>query len=828
MKEKLKITILGILLTSILVTLLPNITFAKDNDSIDAMDNMTLVSENNKLGLYINEEDTSIAVIDKESGNIWYSNPIDTDKDTVSTSYYLKQLKAQLRLSYINEDTQLSVMNNYTNCIEDGQFEIEKIEDGISIIYHIGDSAAFLTFPEVITEERMNMFLEKMDTSEAKKIKRNYTLNESNMYVLRTGVKDYIREEIAEYFEKAGYTYEDYELDSKNNSDNSDGDHVSFEVPLTYKLCDDSLVVEVDPEKISYNDNGIYLVNVDILPYFGASLNDNGYMFVPDGSGALIYFNNGKENESTYCTSVYGQDETFVYNSWYESQIDSDKSIKMPIFGIKDENMAFLAIIEEGDAYASINAEVSGITTAYNNEYASFSFLQYGETSLDDMVGANSYYMYSEPIFEGTYKIKYNFLNNSDANYSGMARCYQEYLIDKDILTETLENDDLPFFVEYIGAVEIPDTFLGIKYDSITTLTSFNQAVEITKRLVNDGVENIKAIYSGWMNDGLHGTAVTRLNTINKLESDGCSLDEFQNFFEEVGDLYFTLDMQYVYQDEINDGYSNSKYAPRYFDNTYIKINEYGLASRVSEGTLASLISPFYVDEIANNLKIKLDKKNVNGINLGTISWELFSDLATKTYTDRQMAKNKNIIAVENLIDDETSALGDNANVYMWKYVTSIVNVPLSSNNYRIIDEEIPFYEMVIHGFKQYAGESLNFTDDIESMVLKSVESGAGLNFKWIYESNSLLKDTEYDDLYSVNYEAWINKAIDYYNELNQKIGYLQNVRIVTHEKLEANLVKVTYEDGSEVYINYGQDDLEIEGIQVKARSFEVKRGDNK
>lgn len=841
-----------VLTAFLVVSSAPDCIFADTVDNVsleeEELKSMKLVAENDSLELYVDEVDTDVAVKDKTSGEIWFTNPIDTEQDSISTNYYLKALKSQLKLTYINENTQISTMDNYSNSIEDEQFEMEEIEDGITITYSIGDSVSFLAYPEVITEERMNKFMEKMDQSQLKKIKRNYTLycledvseeeqeellkqypvlEKSNIYVLRSGVKDYIREEIAEYFEEAGYTEEDYQIDSSNLEEAEEDDSLWFEVPLTYQLDGDDLIVTVDPEQVSYNTNGYYLVSVDILPYFGASLSEDGYLFVPDGSGALINFNNGKVTESSYSAAVYGQDETMIYTAWNESQIDSLNTVKMPVFGIKDEEKALFAIIESGDAYATINADIAGKTTAYNNAYASFTYLQYGETSLDDMVGANSYYMYSEPAFEESYQIRYQFLSGEEADYSGMAAGYQSYLVENGVLGEQIESQEIPFFAEYIGAVEKAKTFLGVKYDATVALTTFEQAEEITGLLTEQGVSNITTVYSGWMNGGLHGTAATQLSIESKLSSGGESLKEFQTYMEEVGNLYFTLELQYVYQDQLFDGYSNTKYAPRYFDNTYVKINDYGLASRVSEGTLASLISPYYVENLTEKLGTKLQKKNITGVNLGTVSWELYSDFSSDKYTDRQMAETQNTSAMQSLQSNEITMLGDNANAYTWGYVDELINVPLASNDYRIIDEEIPFYEMVVHGYMQYAGEAFNLADDYTTIFLKSVESGAGVNFKWIYESNSLLKETDYDELYSVNYESWFEQAVQTYEQMNQDLGYLQNQRIVSHESVGEAVVKITYEDDSIVYVNYSDTDVLVDGNTVKAENYAVKRGGN-
>lgn len=814
----------------------------------EALRGMRLVSENESLELYFDETETDIAVREKRTGNVWFSNPVDTELDTVSSGYYRRVLKSQIVLTYINENTQISTMNNYDHSIVEGQFETQDIEGGIRITYTVGEATAFLLLPEAITQERMELFLERMSDSQRRKINRNYMLYaasemtqsdleelaqqypaimESNLYVLRGGVKDYLKEELAGYFEEAGYTQEDFDLDEQNIGMRAEDDSVWFRVPLTYRLEGDTLIAEIDPTEVSYNDEGYYLVGIDLLRYFGASLKDDGYLFVPDGSGALIHFNNGKTYASSYGAQVYGQDRTMIYTTYYESQIDAVNTVKMPVFGIKDEDKAMFAVIEDGDANAVINAEISGKTTGYNDVYASFSYLQYGSASLDDMVGANSYYMYSKPEFEGTFAIRYAFLSGEEANYSGMAGRYREYLIGRGVLLEKHDETNIPFYAEYIGAIDRSKTVLGIKYTAVEAVTTFSQAKEITDMLYMGGVENLNIVYSGWMNGGLHGTAATKCKIVSKLSGGGMDYADFRSYAEESGaDLYMTTDLQYVYKDEWFDGYSSMRYAPRYFDNTNIRVIRYGLASRVSEGSLASLISPCYVEGITEDLRSALAKKHVPGVNVGTLSWELYSDLLDSNYTDRQMAKKCNTSAMGALLEGELSLMGDNANAYVWGYAGDLFNVPLYSNRYMIIDEDVPFYEMVVHGYIPYAGSALNFADDYETAVLKSVESGAGLNFKWIYADNSVVKETDFDDLYSVNYEAWIDRAVETYRRVNEEMGYLSCVEMVSHEIVGEGVAKVIYGDGSVVYVNYTNEAVTEDGVYVGARDFAVLRGD--
>lgn len=81
-----------------------------------------------------------------------------------------------------------------------------------------------------------------------------------------------------------------------------------FNVSVIYRLDGDDLIVEVPFDDLEYKeDYPIYYLSV--LPYFGASgTTDEGFLFVPEGGGALIEFNNGKTSQNSYYSNVYGWD----------------------------------------------------------------------------------------------------------------------------------------------------------------------------------------------------------------------------------------------------------------------------------------------------------------------------------------------------------------------------------------------------------------------------------------------------------------------------------------------------------------------------------------
>ena len=67
-----------------------------------------------------------------------------------------------------------------------------------------------------------------------------------------------------------------------------------FYIPVRYILNDRGLNASILFSDIKENKDN-KLDTISFLPYLGAGdMNDEGFMLVPDGSGAIIYMNNGK------------------------------------------------------------------------------------------------------------------------------------------------------------------------------------------------------------------------------------------------------------------------------------------------------------------------------------------------------------------------------------------------------------------------------------------------------------------------------------------------------------------------------------------------------
>ncbi|MFW6390065.1 MAG: hypothetical protein ACOCZT_03045, partial [Halanaerobiales bacterium] len=129
-----KYSILQVILFLVLLHLMSGFLYA------DLLESYSAIDENEHLILFINHDTTEIAVQDKNSGQIWYSNPPDRNEmETIAKGNTLAELNSQLLLSFYLPGNRRKKMNTYSDSIAFNQFEINKIDNGVNIDYIIGE-----------------------------------------------------------------------------------------------------------------------------------------------------------------------------------------------------------------------------------------------------------------------------------------------------------------------------------------------------------------------------------------------------------------------------------------------------------------------------------------------------------------------------------------------------------------------------------------------------------------------------------------------------------------------------------------------------------------
>jgi len=117
---------------------------------------------------------------------------------------------------------------------------------------------------------------------------------------------------------------------------------------------------------------------------------------------------------------------------------------------------------------------------------------------------------------------------------------------------------------------------------------------------------------------------------------------------------------------------------------------------------------------------------------------------------------------------------------------------------------------------------SVNFYTNEWMWKLKALETGSAIKFTWTARNEDELKETLLENLYSSNYRMWLGDLKEYYKELYPTLRLIKGKEIVEHKIIKKGVVKVVYDGGVEILLNYTSSPQKIENLEVAAQSYKV------
>lgn len=289
-------------------------------------------------------------------------------------------------------------------------------------------------------------------------------------------------------------------------------------VPVEYTLNEDSFKATVITKDIKDNGEN-YVTAVALSPFFCSVKNDteNSYLFLPDGSGTLLGTATTDLIGTQGSMSVYGTDPT-VQSYHLEAY---KKQVSMPVFGVKNGSKALFGIITSGAAGAELAWNVGSQNVGFSAVYAFFRIRGYnlihapeGFTTTQVELQAFDDRINTEPL-----SVSYYPLTGNNADYNGMARLYRNYLTENKLLSKT-EKTMPAVSIKLLGGVFMKKYIFGIPRTVLYTLTSVNDAAEITEYFSKELDGNILVNLVGFGETGLDfGKVLDGLNLPSGIET---------------------------------------------------------------------------------------------------------------------------------------------------------------------------------------------------------------------------------------------------------------------------------------------------------------------
>lgn len=887
------------------------------------------VAENQYLQLYLDFATTEIAVVDRSSGRVWYSNPADP------------RAEGQLTIEYYTPQDAMRRMNNFADSVKLGQFEIKEIDGGVRIDFVLGQSWTDKDYmPTFISKDRFEQLIlsgienekdrefvrnnyvqisleeapadfervsvaqvdkealfgkyaMKIATEPEGKARSNFIRHVLDQYRLERADIDSItkvtpeiiepligtptmvvkpslwpwdRESTAKIIRSSGYHPLDKQHDNQMyNIDPLEAPVEVFTIPVEYRLEEDSLVVRVPMQDVRYPKDvytsqqwglrGVHWLVVEdeylmkafgriegetvtfplhamsVLRFFGTpAAQQAGYILIPDGSGALINLAASRKRltgDMTLQLPIYGQDLSNIGSPAdalleYELQRYFER-LQLPVFGMNQGDAGFIGIVEAGDALASIVVETSGTVNPVDAVYARFKVIPVGTVQLaESSRGGGGAYIntYQDRLPESDLQVRYLFLDGEQAGYAGMARRFQQYLVDRYSLEKVAPQQSIPFYLELVGGVHRQKPIMGVPRQVVEPLTTHEQVKAVIQEVQDRGIRNIVLRYTGWLEGGVDHVYPSKVFLEPTLGTRQSFMD-MAGYLEDRGvEYYLDVTQTVVAKSRQGDGFREGTHVA-------YSLNKYPQYTVLPSGAAGGVLSVARLHEQVDGFLADCSRYEIKGLALRDLGISVNSDFQRRVekLIDRQQARDIIAGAVAKMADQKTLMI-DGANLYALIHAEHVLNMPIGNSGFVIADAEVPFYQMVTRGYVNYAGLPVNQGSDLQDTFLKSLEIGAYPYFLWGYRDPSILKDTPFHYLLSTDYRTWLDFASRYYEALNRVLQPLQGQTIVDHKRLANQVYETTYENGTRIVVNYGDEPVQVGNRSVGARNYIVIEGE--
>lgn len=598
-------------------------------------------------------------------------------------------------------------------------------------------------------------------------------------------------------------------------------DELSIAIPVNFVLDSGGLDVSVDLKDVVENpNNDSRIFKISLLPYFSGTKNsDENYLFVPSGSGALMYTDErGDGIAREYSAKIYGEDPVQEKNESYTN----DNAIRLSVFGAKNFNSSICGIVNNSAEKCTLSAK-AGDVSGYSNVYPTFQVRGYNGTILDygGSTGKKLVNYYSdEKISSGILGVSYKFSSAEKNGYTFLADAYREHLKDKYALNKQSENDLLS--LKIYGGLKTKEHIFGLPYYTVKALTTFEETLAIAKDLKNYS-ESFDMQLVGFGESGLNYGELAGGFKYSKAIGNKKDLSALQSYCSENNiDLHYDYDL--LFFKKSGNGFSVSSDNSHTANGYPAEIYRYSPSTgdKIEEEGMASILSRLKLDEAFNKMITSANELGFKAVSLSSVSNTAYSDFSDEKYQNCSLIGEEVVEYLAKVKKNGLKIAVSDANDYAAAVADKIYDVPASSDLSDAFDCEIPFYQIVYKGYTAYSLSSVNTAVNAQKQILKSIETGSPLQFSIINEYSTEYAFYNHDNLQLMLYENSKELIKETLSECGDYLNKVKDLSIKEHTIINENVRKTVFEDGTTVYVNYGSSEYKTEDVTVETMSYKV------
>jgi len=589
-----------------------------------------------------------------------------------------------------------------------------------------------------------------------------------------------------------------------------------YAIPVEYSLCEDGLRVRIRCDQILEQGNH-RIFSVSFLPFFYAQSGyPDGFILVPDGSGALIQLDKDKTNLSTYSSPLYG--DPYLFSADYVTSVT--ENCLLPFIGMQGETGGFLAMAENGSAIAAVEAASEGQESGYSHAYFTFNLRRRQNGIIGNVESFHSKEVVineNGPISISDISVRYFLLDSTPENgLAKMAETARNIVADQ--AGEISPAADSALYLTTLGGFTAEQPVLGFRTEVTRTVTGFQAASDMVKKLGKDAAGRISLIYTGYNRTALRGGVTGELNP----DSAVGSLEELSALSEMLGSKRLLMETNTVVFQKNGGGISKNHSTIRDLNKSAITLYPYK-RNTFQPNKDAS----YYL--LKTDLAAKLTRQSAEwltrelpdaGLLLAGFGEKLYGDYGQNGYTREQALQN--VRDTLRQITADRSVYTQEAYYDAALFSSAIVNVPDSSSGYDILDENVPFYQMVFSGTRQIVSRPINWSGTPEQAFLNCIRFGMTPHYELIAQEQELPGNYGVENFYAAAYSNWgaeVTARIQQYLPVFEAIN---GHTLLNYQTVGERVYKLTYSDGICIFVNQSAKAVELEGQTVESGSFAV------
>lgn len=595
-------------------------------------------------------------------------------------------------------------------------------------------------------------------------------------------------------------------------------------VSVAYTLKKNSMEISVDKGMITESEDKL-VTSVAVAPFMCSIYQNDSesYLFVPSGSGALIYPEAIVKKLITTSEKVYGEDAAI--NKDFEFY--TGEAVRLPVYGTKVGNKGLCAIITEDAETAEIATISQDSNTGMSAVYAKTYLRGYDIIDLPEGFGSGGQTkLVSDPVAKSVFSVEFYPFGGDECSYVDMAEIYRNYLYSSNKLKLEKNSAEAAVNLQILGGAQVTEHFLGIPYTGLLSLTSVNQAKEIIESANGIIGNNFTVNLSGFTASGVDLGEPAGSGKIAGGLGSSSQLKKLLSSASSLGIETF-VDFDTVRYNNGGFGCSSGEAAKR-VDKRRVNLTYKKKVSGMSDESAKSywLVGRDSLAEVNERLLSRVQKYELGGVSLSTLTSMCYSDYSSEEYyicggTETQV---KDIL--KSYINEDISVLGNSANAYAALYCSHITGAPLSSTDSDSFAYSVPFYEIVFKGYIPMSSKPVNTFYSRQLGLLKAAEAGIGISYEIVGKYDTDLK-------YSVQNLSYVLTGDEMLETLNgddvkkfiEYFGKIKGAAIEKHEIVNEYVRRVSFDNGVTAYVNYGYEAFEDNGIKVDAMSFEYSEG---